>query len=525
MRVDGERGRRASWSRSTPATSSSGSCAGCGAVSTAAARPRDALDHSSPDYGRAVDDDAPSMSRPRLRGASDARAEPYAAVPTLMFRLRRDRDRAATRSTPSRCGARSRSSRSAAATRRTKRRGCSSCSASTPQWGDSLRPFLWTHVDDDAHRVHRHDRGRPAGHRAPTTSRWRPPSTCTSSATATSRSRCCSAARCSPAATASCRCSRCRGTSRRTTASRSRVARPDGPVLPEQRLDPAAPRHHRRAHPVQGRAAIPTWEDTFELLLKEAGEESDRVDRADRVRPARGRVADAVLYEGYVLYPYRASATKNQCAGSSASSCPGRYAEADGAEHGRSRPRSSPSSGSPATVDVRVRFLQVQARTVEAAERGGFVPVARARRRRTAVGEWEEAVEHVVDVTDIDLCHDRRHRRRPFVLPGRGESGGARHARAGRAGACAAVDGVVRVVIEDVPGPYPLTRLRGRGSRTPPSGRAPTRRETTSCGGRWSRVHVLLARRRRLVRVVARPARVRPRRGRRRARTTARSPC
>src|SRR3982751_1086161 len=25
------------------------------------------------------------------------------------------------------------------------------------------------------------------------------------------------------------------------------------------------------------------------------------------------RVADAVLYEGYVLYPYRASAAKNQC--------------------------------------------------------------------------------------------------------------------------------------------------------------------------------------------------------------------
>ena len=32
---------------------------------------------------------------------------------------------------------------------------------------------------------------------------------------------------------------------------------------------------------------------------------------SDRFAPARA-VADAVLYEGYVLYPYRASAPKNQ---------------------------------------------------------------------------------------------------------------------------------------------------------------------------------------------------------------------
>ncbi len=34
---------------------------------------------------------------------------------------------------------------------------------------------------------------------------------------------------------------------------------------------------------------------------------------------AIGEVADALLYEGYVLYPYRASSGKNTIAGSSAS--------------------------------------------------------------------------------------------------------------------------------------------------------------------------------------------------------------
>ena len=38
----------------------------------------------------------------------------------------------------------------------------SSCSARRPQWGDSLRPFLWTHVAHDGHRLHRRHRGRPA---------------------------------------------------------------------------------------------------------------------------------------------------------------------------------------------------------------------------------------------------------------------------------------------------------------------------------------------------------------------------
>ena len=43
-------------------------------------------------------------------------------------------------------------------------------------------------------------------------------------------------------------------------------------------------------------------------------------------------MADAVLYEGYVLYPYRASAAKNQVRWQFGVLAPQAYAEADGAE-------------------------------------------------------------------------------------------------------------------------------------------------------------------------------------------------
>ena len=82
------------------------------------------------------------------------------------------------------------------------------------------------------------------------------------------------------------------------------------------------------------------------------------------------QVADAVLYEGYLLYPYRASAGKNQSRwqfgvlGPPGAAAPGVGEEPEmGAElllrHGRRGPRST----------VTLRFLQLQARLIEQARR------------------------------------------------------------------------------------------------------------------------------------------------------------
>ncbi|MCU1677642.1 MAG: hypothetical protein JWM93_2400 [Frankiales bacterium] len=90
---------------------------------------------------------------------------------------------------------------------------------------------------------------------------------------------------------------------------------------------------------------------------------------------AARQVADAVLYEGYLLYPYRASSAKNQvrwqfgilgpdgAAARGVGEPPAMSAEAV-LDHRRG-----------ATVDVHLRFLQVQSRVVERRRYVGWEPV------------------------------------------------------------------------------------------------------------------------------------------------------
>lgn len=172
------------------------------------------------------------------------------------------------------------------------------------------------------------------------------------------------------------------------------------------------------------------------------------------------RVADAVLYEGYVLYPYRASATKNQLRWQFGVLAPRRFAEADGSEHWAQQTEVIAEFGLAASVEVRVRFLQVQARTVEAAGSGGFVPVPELDIDGQRWVTWEEAVEHTVDVVGIDLARVGTSETPLKLAPWRDVEMLGPSARVVRERW--AVDGAVRCAVEDVPGPYPLTRLQVR---------------------------------------------------------------
>jgi hypothetical protein len=75
------------------------------------------------------------------------------------------------------------------------------------------------------------------------------------------------------------------------------------------------------------------------------------------------KVADAVLYEGYILYPYRPSALKNRQRWNFGGICPRAYSEAQkGAEPWRSQTQIL-AVGSPASaVSVKLRFLHLVAR-------------------------------------------------------------------------------------------------------------------------------------------------------------------
>ncbi len=105
-------------------------------------------------------------------------------------------------------------------------------------------------------------------------------------------------------------------------------------------------------------------------------------------------IADAVLYEGYLLYPYRASSSKNQSRWQFGVLGPPRASAASFAEEpGLSfQCLLAPATGA-ANVSPHLRFLQLQVRSVEQYVDGDFVPVADMVVDGLSVLSWEEAVE------------------------------------------------------------------------------------------------------------------------------------
>ena len=76
------------------------------------------------------------------------------------------------------------------------------------------------------------------------------------------------------------------------------------------------------------------------------------------------RVADTVLYEGYVLYPYRAGAGKNQVRWQWGVLMPHDVVAFDASERAANR-TDLVVDGDPTALRATVRFLQVQHRRVE----------------------------------------------------------------------------------------------------------------------------------------------------------------
>jgi hypothetical protein len=113
-------------------------------------------------------------------------------------------------------------------------------------------------------------------------------------------------------------------------------------------------------------------------------------------------VADAVLYEGYLLYPYRATSRKNQARWQFGVLGPPGAAEQGVGEESSMSVQCLLDLGSAAnaaltpTVTVYLRFLQLQRRIVEAPDMGqasGFAPVGQLVVEDDLVFSWDEAVE------------------------------------------------------------------------------------------------------------------------------------
>src|SRR4051812_39048598 len=81
--------------------------------------------------------------------------------------------------------------------------------------------------------------------------------------------------------------------------------------------------------------------------------------------PLVERIADAVLYEGYLLYPYRPSAVKNQQRWNFGALCPESYSLAQGNTEACSMQTECLVEGTEhTTLDVKVRFLHLLMREV-----------------------------------------------------------------------------------------------------------------------------------------------------------------
>ncbi|MBC2642051.1 MULTISPECIES: hypothetical protein [unclassified Rhodococcus (in: high G+C Gram-positive bacteria)] len=114
-------------------------------------------------------------------------------------------------------------------------------------------------------------------------------------------------------------------------------------------------------------------------------------------------VADAVLYEGYLLYPYRASSSKNQSRWQFGVLGPPGAMESGVGEDPRMSCQTLMRAGDRVGVNVTVRFLQLQVRSVERVVDGSpdFVPVDELTVAGTSWLSWDEAVEREIDLGTV----------------------------------------------------------------------------------------------------------------------------
>lgn len=186
----------------------------------------------------------------------------------------------------------------------------------------------------------------------------------------------------------------------------------------------------------------------------------------DPFAPAR-EVADTVLFEGYMLYPYRANDPKNRVRWQFGVLAPPAFVHDDPSERDHLQTECL-LEGADVELTVLVRFLHVQRRTVQRAEGDGFVDVDSLDAGAATFLPWDEAVVHEAA---IHLPADALTGEQPIAAPGSTDvelvhEGGAVVGRLVRERA--SLSGRLSWDIEPLPGPYGTRRLRVRLENTTP---------------------------------------------------------
>jgi hypothetical protein len=195
------------------------------------------------------------------------------------------------------------------------------------------------------------------------------------------------------------------------------------------------------------------------------------------------KVADAILYEGYLLYPYRASAQKNQMRFQFGVLMPPAYRESDPHERSAFQTECLVECPDDAQVLVLVRFLQVQRRTVQAVPPDGGEPrdTGALVADGTEYTPWDEAAERQQQAAAGVGALLQRDKNVEFHI-GAGETAedltDAAGRRAGRlVRRWAALDGLIQLSAERVAGPYGALRLAVRVQNRTAPGAPPRARD------------------------------------------------
>ncbi|BDM70444.1 hypothetical protein HEK616_39310 [Streptomyces nigrescens] len=182
----------------------------------------------------------------------------------------------------------------------------------------------------------------------------------------------------------------------------------------------------------------------------------------DRFAAAR-QVADAVLFEGYVLYPYRASAAKNRLRWQFGVLVPPGWTAA-GAEHSHQRTECLMEPRSGARLSVELRFLHAQRRTVQRlCPDGEFETVDELELPDRVLVPWDEATEErlTLDAAVTELTGAGR--TLPFTRPASEETEPVHDADGRLIGRLvrrrARIDGRIRLTASPLDGPYAALRL------------------------------------------------------------------
>ncbi|CAN5757735.1 hypothetical protein BH24ACT25_BH24ACT25_02940 [soil metagenome] len=182
------------------------------------------------------------------------------------------------------------------------------------------------------------------------------------------------------------------------------------------------------------------------------------------------QIADAVLYEGYILWPYSRAATKNQRRWTFGGVYPAAHSDGRDDDPCEMRTECLVEADARTRVEIRVRFLQVVRRGVLRRAGDGFEPVDELTVGGRRHLSWDEAVEREVVLSELSPAELRS----PLLQPIEFAAGSALEELADESGEPAgaierswrALSGAVEVRAEALPsGP---TRLGVRISNASP---------------------------------------------------------